>query len=176
VKDNHHTEFLHLYEPLHNQLFGFCRAISGNFQDAEDLIQDTVITSLESFAKLRNKKAFKPYLFSVASNLHRMRARRGKFKAEFNEDEIVKIADDSMTPESLTDFKIIYEKILLLPAKTAETLILFHISDLSLDEIKKIQGGSLSGVKLRLRRGRKKLLQMLNSPAELKVALLFLML
>lgn len=38
-----------------------------------------------------------------------------------------------------------------------ETVILFEISGLSLEEIKKIQGGTISGVKSRLKRGRETL-------------------
>ena len=86
----------------------------------------------------------------------------------------MQLSDSNNNPESLVDFQIIHEKMLMLPAKMAETLVLFHICDMSLDDISKIQGGSLSGVKLRLKRGRKKLLLMLNSPAEMKKALLFL--
>jgi len=61
-----------------------------------------------------------------------------------------------------------------LPVKMAEALILYHISDLSMGEIQKIQGGSLSGVKLRLKRGREKLLSLLNTKEQVKVALLFI--
>ena len=67
----------------------------------------------------------------------------------------------------MTEFSLIYEKIMSLPQKTAETMILFHISDLSLEDIRSIQGGSLSGVKLRLKRGREKLLEKLNSPEQI---------
>jgi len=84
------------------------------------------------------------------------------------------IADISNDQESLTDLKIIYDLILALPAKTSETMILFHISDLSMEEVQNIQGGSISGVKQRLRRGREKLLSQLKTPEHMKVALLFL--
>jgi DNA-directed RNA polymerase specialized sigma24 family protein len=67
---------------------------------------------------------------------------------------------------------IIYNKILSLPDKMSEALILFHISDLSLEEIQKIQGGSLSGVKLRLKRGREKIMGMVKTPSQLEMALL----
>ena len=41
-----------------------------------------------------------------------------------------------------------------LPEKTKETIILFDVADLSLEEICEIQGGTISGVKSRLKRGR----------------------
>lgn len=174
MNNQKNTEFLKLYDPIHNQLYRFCRAISGRTEDAEDLLQDTILNVIEGFDNIRNKSVFKTYLFSVASNLNKMKLRRLKFRAEFNENEIRQLVDSSQNQEYLTDFGIIYEKILLLPQKTAETIILFHISDLTLEEIRIIQGGSLSGVKLRLKRGREKILSLLNTPEDIKMALIFL--
>ena len=167
VKDN----FLKLYEPLHDNLFRYCRAISGNIEDAEDLLQDTIITTVESFDKIKNLTSFKSYLFGVASNLHKMRLRRKKFHAEFRDNELAQIIDHDQNQETITEFRMVYEQIMELPQKMSEALILFHISDLTLEDIQKIQGGSLSGVKLRLKRGREKLLSKLNTPQQVKIAM-----
>ncbi|MBN1184723.1 MAG: RNA polymerase sigma factor [Bacteroidales bacterium] len=175
IKDQHKTEFLKLYEPVHGPFSRFCRALSGNAMDAEDLLQDTVLNMLENFGKIKDKSAFKAYMFSVASNLYKMKMRRSKFRAEFNDKEIGRIIDREHNQEYLADFRIVYEKMLSLPQRTAEALILFHVSDLSLEDIQKIQGGSLSGVKLRLKRGREKLLSLLNTKQQLKIAQVFLM-
>ncbi len=175
MKASDKIEFLSLYEPVHKPLSKFCRAISGNTEDGEDLLQDTILTCLVDFNKIKDKNRFKSYLFSVASNLSRMKHRRLKFKAEFSEREINQISDARQDAEYLTDFRIVYEKMLCLPERMAQTLILYHISDLSLEEIRSIQGGSLSGVKLRLKRGREKLLSLLNTKEQVKVAVMLLM-
>ena len=121
--ENHNKkEFIELYEPIHEQFCRFCRAISGNTEDSEDLIQDTILNVLEGFDKIRDKSVFKSYMFSVASNLCKMKKRRFKFNASFNDEEIKQIIDFSQNQEYLADFKIIYEKILSLPHKMAETL------------------------------------------------------
>jgi RNA polymerase sigma-70 factor, ECF subfamily len=174
VDTKNKTNFLEHYEPLHNQIFKFCRAISGNTEDAEDLIQDTILNVLENFDKIKDLSAFKSYMFSVASNLHKMKLRRNKFKASFNEEELNQIIDFGQNQEYYAEFKIVYEKILSLPEKTSETLILYHISDLSIEEIQKIQGGSVSGIKSRLQRGREKILSLLNTKEQLKIAMMFL--
>jgi RNA polymerase sigma-70 factor, ECF subfamily len=174
VKNNINEDFIKLYDPIHTKFYGFCRAISGNIDDAEDLLQDSILNVIEGFQDIRDKSSFKSYLYSVARNLHKMKLRRYKFKAEFNEDEIKGIFDSANDQISLVDFKIIYEKILSLPEKISETLILFYISDLSIEEINKIQGGSLSGVKQRLKRGREKLIKQLNTPDQIRMALIFL--
>jgi RNA polymerase sigma-70 factor (ECF subfamily) len=174
VEDKSKIEFLKHYEPVHNQFCKFCRAISGDPEDAEDLIQDSILNVLEKYDKIKDLSVFKSYMFSVASNLHKMKQRRSKFRASFNEKEINQIIDSSQNQEHFAEFRIVYEKILSLPTKTAETLILYHISDLSLEEIQKIQGGSLSAIKSRLQRGREKVLSLLNTNKQLKMALMLL--
>jgi RNA polymerase sigma-70 factor (ECF subfamily) len=174
VKNKNKIEFLKYYEPVHNQLYKYCRAISGNTEDAEDLIQDTILNVLESLDKIKDLSVFKSYVFSVACNLHKMKQRRNKFKADFNEEEINQIIDFGQNQEHFTEFKIVYEKILSLPAKTAETLILYHISDLSVEEIQKIQGGSLSAIRSRLQRGREKVISLLKTKEQLKIAMMLL--
>jgi RNA polymerase sigma-70 factor (ECF subfamily) len=167
-----HKDFLKHYEPVHDQFCKYCRAISGNQVDADDLIQDSILNVLERFDKIKDLSAFKYFLFAVASNLHKKKQRRNKFKASFNEAEISQIIDFAQDQEYITEFKIVYEKILSLPEKMAETVILFHISDLSLEEIQKIQGDSLSAVKSRLQRGREKVLSLLNTKKQVTVALM----
>ena len=56
------------------------------------------------------KKCFFGFLCCML-NLHKMKMRRKKFKATFIEEELEQISDLSQNPESLTDFKIIFEKL-----------------------------------------------------------------
>lgn len=170
VNTNNNIEFLELYEPISNNFCSFCRALSCNSENSRDLIQDSILNALENFNKIKNKLAFKSYLFSIAINLHRMNQRKLKSQMRYNEKEIKEIRNFNPTQECLTDFKIIHEVILTLPEKVAETIILFHISDLLIEDIRKIQGGSISGVKLRLKRGRKKLLSILNAEKKIDVS------
>ncbi|MBN1925751.1 MAG: RNA polymerase sigma factor [Prolixibacteraceae bacterium] len=174
MNKNDQDTFLALYEPVHDQFCRFCRAISGNQSDAEDLIQDSILNVIERLNKIQDKAAFKSYLFNVAGNLNKMRLRRSKFRAEFSVAELSRIVDFSQSPEQITDFRIVYEKMLNLPPRIAETLILYHITDLSIEEIHSIQGGSLSGVKMRLKRGREKLLSLLNTKAQKQLAVMLL--
>ena len=174
MEDHIKKEFIELYEPVHDQFCRYCRAISGNTEDAEDLMQDTLLNVFERFDQIKDLSVFKSYVYSVASNLHKMKQRCNKFKAAFNEEETNQIVDFGQNQEHFTEFKIVYEKILSLPAKTSETLILYHISDLSVIEIQKIQGGSIAAVKSRLQRGREKVLSLLNTKEQIKMATMLL--
>jgi len=174
VKTKKHNEFLDLFTPIHVQLSRYCRAISGNTDDAKDLLSDTVLNVLENFDKIKDKSAFRSFAFTVASNLQKKKFRRMKFRAYLSDTELNSIIDHFQNQEHLADFEIIYKLILSLPDKVAETIILFHISDLSIQEIRKIQGGSISGVKQRLKRGREKLLSQIKESDQLKLAVSFL--
>lgn len=174
MDNENHKLFLELYKPLHLDLFRFCRALTCNREDAEDLVNDTVLAVHQSFDRIRNKDAFKSYLFSVAGNLNKMKIRSRKTLFGLDEAEISYLTDNSLNPEYITEFNLIHKEILKLPAKVSEALILFHILGFALDEIRSIQGGSLSGVKLRLKRGREKLLAQLNEPVVKKVVTYFL--
>ena len=155
-------KFIKLYEPIHQQLDSFCRFIAGNKENGADLMHDTVLSTMENFDKLKNERALKAYMFSTASNLNKKNFRKKRPVIGFDAEEMNCFIDQGITPEVIVDFRIIYEKLLNLPGKMSEAMILFHISDMSLEDIRKIQGGSLSGVKLRLKRGREKLFRVLN--------------
>ena len=167
-------KFKRLYPPVHQSLQHFCRALSGNVPDAEDLMHDTILQAIQSINRLKNEQAFKTYIFGIASNFNKMRFRRKKFHAEFNNEEVLALTDYGTSPEYMVEFRMVYDRIMQLPAKQSEALILFHISDMSLEDIQKIQGGSLSAVKQRLKRGREKLLEQCKSPGEKVVTMLFL--
>ncbi len=167
-----HTEFLSHYEPLHEYFCKYCRAICGNQEDANDLIQDSILNVLEKFDSIKDLSAFKSYLFSVAGNLYKKKQRRNKFRASFNEAEVNQIIDFGQNQEYVAEFSMVYEKILSLPDRIAQALILFHIADMRIEDIRDIQGGSVPAVKSRLQRGREKVLAMLNTPAQVRVALM----
>ena len=145
-------KFKNLYKPIHHSLDRFCRVIAGNKDEGADLLHDTVLATMERFNKIKDQKALQSYMFSVASNINKKRIKKAS-KVSFDPEEVSRLSKESNS-ETLTDFHLIYEQILALPSKMSEALILFHVVDLKLEEIRVIQGGSLSGVKLRIKRGR----------------------
>lgn len=163
-------EFMLLYEPIHQQLALYCRAISKIKEDAEDLMNETILISFQNFQSLKDRKAFKYYCFKIASNLNKrlMSKNRVQYKpAELWPD----VEANDISAEILVDYGIIYKEIMQLPIKTSEALILHFISDLSYEDIREIQGGSLSSVKMRIQRGKDKLLQQFSKERDLKVVL-----
>lgn len=167
------ARFLALYQPISLRLSNYCRHIADTPDDAEDLLHDTIVATFEKMDQLKADVAFPSFMFSTAYNIYSKHLRRKKFKGRYNEIAAGFLKNADASPELITDLKIIFEKMKHLPKEQYEVLILFYVSDLPLEEISKIQGAGLSAVKQRLKRGKEKLMNMLNEQQKHLVLTLF---
>jgi RNA polymerase sigma-70 factor (ECF subfamily) len=156
--------FMDLYEPVHERFSWYCHARLGNTADAKDLISETVLVAYDQLMSLRKSEAFLFFLFGIATRLIQKKSRRRKFWGLFKEKECARIKDPGLSAEAEMDVNILYQALHQLPESHREAIILFEISGFSLKEIQEIQQVSLSAVKARLVRGRKKLGQLLKDP------------
>jgi RNA polymerase sigma factor (sigma-70 family) len=170
---NRQNEFMTRYEPLHKSLSNYCRSMTHNRDDANDLLNDAILAAYEQFGQLEQPDRFAGYLFTIASNLFKKQLRRNKFKGKYNEKEALLMEDLTIDTETRTELSIIMQKMEQLPTLQREALILFHISDLPLEEIRNIQGGSLSAVKQRIKRGREHLMLLCNERQRQVITLFF---
>jgi len=157
--------FLTLLEPVWQNLSGYARALTGNTEDAKDLVSDTLLAAFENFEKLKEKDAFKSYLFTIA----RRKYKRNKWRLrifssydEYDDHEAFNFESPETKPDVKADVKLLYAAMQKLSDKQREAIALFEISGLSLQDIQKVQGGTLSGVKSRLKRAREKLAELLR--------------
>ncbi len=162
--DSKQKVFMEMYTPCHQAFSRYCRGITGNREDARDLAGETILVVFENLDKLRKKDSFKAYLFGVARRLRLNQVRRNKFRSEYNEKEAWLITSEEMAPDLHPDVELLYEYLAKLPAKQKEAFLLFELSGFSLEEIRKLQGGTISGVKTRLKRAREQLRLWLNDP------------
>src|SRR5882724_9063933 len=72
------TAFESLIGPLRRPLYGYIYKMAANPQDAEDLLQDTLVRVLESLPSFRRESQFKTWLFGIATHvcLDHLRARK----------------------------------------------------------------------------------------------------
>lgn len=170
---NQQTEFMALYGPHHIKLSNYCRSMARNRADADDLLNDTILAAYAQFDKLENRERFAGYLFTIASNLFKKQLRRKKFRGKYDEKEALMLEDLAADTETRAELSIVMQKMELLPGLQREALILFHISDLPMEEIRNIQGGSLSAVKQRIKRGRERLMQLCTERQQILITLFF---
>ena len=156
-------EFMQLLTPVQKRLEKFALAMTRDREQAGDLVHDTIVLAYEHFHTIRDKNAFTSYVFSIASNLYKRSFRRAKFWGLFDSDRAEQIPDSASLPDTRPDVELLYRALAQLPDKYREALVLFEINDLSINEICDIQKSSVSSVKVRLMRGRRKLAQLLNA-------------
>lgn len=150
-----------LLNPHHDKLIRYVCAMTRNTEDARDIIGETILIAFEQMNDLRDPDSFPFYIFKIAQRLfYKLLWRRKLFIGYDHTHEDLQ-CDTSTAPDILPDVSILDHAIQKLPAKHREALVLFELSGFSLEEIRVIQGGSISGVKSRVARARQKLTKLL---------------
>lgn len=93
-------------------------------------------------------------MMRIAINHVNSKARRKKFRAEFDEKAFNKLLDLAPNAEVALDASLLYRSLRALSPKLREPLELFEISGFSIAEIAQILNVKESAVKVRLHRAR----------------------
>jgi len=147
-------EFLALLEPVYQRLWRFALATTRDHVNAQDLLSETVLAAYERFDTVRDTQAFTSFLFTVATRIQRHKERRTRWFGAYDESLVERMHSVTPSPEVAAEIAVLLDALSRLGSKQRETLTLFEISGFTLEEIREIQGGTLSGVKSRLRRAR----------------------
>jgi RNA polymerase sigma-70 factor (ECF subfamily) len=155
-------EFLDLLEPAYDRLSRYALAVTRDEMDGEDLVGATVLAAYEQFERYTDEAPFLHFLVKIASRLYKRQRYRERNRVPYDEALALANQDSGPSPETAAEIRLVTEALQSLPEKMRETVVLFYVSDFSLEEIRRIQSGTLSGVKSRLKRGREQLAQVLG--------------
>ncbi len=155
-------EFLEMLEPAYDRLSRYALAVTRDEMDGEDLVGATVLAAYEQFERYTDEAPFLHFLVKIASRLYKRQRYRERNRVPYNEALALANRDSGTSPETAAEIRLVTEALQSLPEKMRETVVLFYVSDFSLEEIRRIQSGTLSGVKSRLKRGREQLAQVLG--------------
>src|SRR5215469_11494841 len=163
--------FEQLAMPLFDSLYNFARWLAHNETDAEDLVQDTYLKGLRSFASFQPGTNFRAWIFKILKNTflsscskleRRMTVEMGS-EAE-NEPESTL---DHDTPETIllnrANSQLVWNAIDNLPVHYRETLLLCDVEEMSYREIAEILSIPLGTVMSRLARARRAIRESLAS-------------
>ena len=162
-REERQERFLRLLLPVRDRLARFARGMTRTREEADDLTSDTILAALERFDHIRGPEAFLSYLFTIAVRIHRRREWRRRLFGKYDEERAAAIPASGSAPDASADVEMLHRALARLPERQREAVVLFEISGLSLEEIREIQGGSLSGVKSRVSRGRMELARLLGA-------------
>ena len=154
--------FLSLYEPEAEKLERFCLNLTRNRDDAKELIAETVCAGYNGFKKIRDKKAFLSFLFTIAHRL--FFKNKEKFRRNIYQDPsgFGEILSDGLPPDKQYDVKVLYEALDNLDEKIREALVLAEIFGFPHKDIAKIQSTSVPNIKVRIHRGKNNLKKILS--------------
>jgi len=161
MSESPHQEFLELYRPVHGRFTKYCSSHAYGIMETEDLVQETVLQTMQHFNRLRDKERLLYFMIGVANNIIKNALRRKKFSAGIEEKQLKKLEGMVTDPAMVLDIQYLYEALNKLPLKMKEAVVLFEINGMSMKEIAEIQESSESSVKTRISRGRDKLRAML---------------
>jgi len=157
MTDARQRKFLELLEPAYDRLSRYALAVTRDEMDGEDLVAATVLAAYEQFDTITDEAPFLHFLVRIASRLHKRKRYRERNRVAYNESLAMQRHDSGTSPETSAEIRLVTDALRTLPEKMRETVVLFYVSDFSLEEIRRVQSGTLSGVKSRLKRGREQL-------------------
>jgi RNA polymerase sigma-70 factor, ECF subfamily len=160
--------FTALVEPLHGRLLRFTRAMTRERESARDLASEAILASYRNFDSIRDEQALLSYLFTTASRLAAKERERGKRYSGLDGSGAEHIAG-GIAPDQAAEIALMQEALWKLPEPTREALTLFEVAGFPMEEIARMQGASLSAVKMRISRGRDQLKALLGIRDEAEV-------
>lgn len=145
-------------------LYSFCRSITHNMQDADDLYQDTFVKVFELQEDVVIEKNPKSFLMSVAVNLYRNYKRKLSVRQRIIGigtvwgEEITEVpSKEQMTEEMILakeECQMVRQAVEMLSDKYKIPILLFYMEDLSIADISKILKLSEGTVKSRIHRAK----------------------
>lgn len=162
MAEKQHEEFLALYKPIHQPFVRYCSNHAYGIMDTEDLVQETILSTMQRFSSIREKEKLLGYMIAAANNILRNHLRRKKFTGDFNEKAFRKLETHTPSPETAMDIHHLHLALQQLPVKDKEAILLFEISGFSIEEISVIQNATAGATKTRLSRAREKLRKLME--------------
>jgi RNA polymerase sigma-70 factor (ECF subfamily) len=163
------AQFVSLYEEVHHQAWRLALYLCGRREDAEDLLAEAVANGIRGFERLKDPTKFRGWFLRLLRNLHIDHLRRRKRQldvADFGGDQMVweRLGRYPTVsgPARRLELRQVFRALDRLPEQLRTPLVLNGIEGLELAEVAQVMGLTVSAVKVRIHRARKKLLELLG--------------
>ncbi len=139
-------------------LFRVARSILKTDEDAEDAVQEAILSAYARLHLLRQRESFKPWLLRILVNQCYDVCRRTHATVELSGVEETLPAPEPDRTEALS----LWQAVGQLSRDLRVTVVLFYYEDYSIRQISEVLGLSQDAVKARLHRARQRLKQLLR--------------
>ena len=159
-------ELEHCINEYGKDIYSFCKHLTGNRQEADDLYQDTFLKAVELQGKIRWEDNPKSYLLSVVVQLWKNRRRKAVWRnriapvVSIQEEKDVEVSCEMEgSPEEKClvneEKRIVQSAVDKLPEKLKLCVLLFYMEELSVAQVAKTLKLPEGTVKSRLYQARK---------------------
>jgi len=168
VRNGNIQAFSYLVEKYQKLVYTLALKLLKKPEDAEELAQDTFIKAFQKLDTYEGKSKFSTWLYSITYNacISELRKRRIEFKSL--DDRLITDQDEQKMNDYYRETKkedqekyltLALEK---LPEDDQVLVTLYYYENQSMDEISTITGLSVSNVKIKIHRARKRMYSLLQ--------------
>lgn len=159
-----------LFEAYHDRIYRYVLRLVKSPAEAADLTQDTFLRAYRHGDSLRDPEAVRGWLYRIATHVCLDRLRQGKplisLDNQEGEDRVEPLVSESPSPLEISERKetsaCIQRCLDFLPDKYRAVILLHEAHSLTAPEIAELLGLTLTTVKIRLHRARRKLQQVME--------------
>ena len=155
--------FVSLYNRYKDAVYAFCVKMLLNRELAQDVMQDTFLRIYENRERLLNTDSFKAWLFTIARNQCLNQLRRNNWQIPLDPEMVLPAHEHGAkgTPmfelEKSEKIRLVNRFLAELKPDYREVIVLREYQNLTYEEIAAVTRSTLSAVKSRLFKARKKL-------------------
>lgn len=173
ITDGDTNAFAQLVDRYQRPLFSFLGRMGLTQAQAQDLAQDTFLRAWSQLHRYDPTRAqFSTWLYTIARNLAvdalHAQSRYQRFDGHGSAEAAMEVACEQPNPMQSLALKQkqqqLQSALRQLPMADRSALALVYVHDLSLTDVARIEGDSLSAIKTRLHRAKARLREMLQLP------------
>jgi RNA polymerase sigma-70 factor, ECF subfamily len=156
------------------EVYRFSLRMCGTEHDAQDVLQETLLTAFRQLASFRGEGELSTWLYQIARSFcvkqRRRRGRRGGEHVSLEAPEVAKLATAAPASDTQAHARELAELLRAamesLPLDQREALVLRDVEDLSAEQAAEVVGIGVAALKSRLHRGRLALRAQLSAVLE----------
>lgn len=167
AKGGDRSAFDELVKTSYADVYTLAYRLTGNQEDARDVVQDTYLRAYKGLKRFRGDAQFSTWIYRITANCASTYMAKGRRQRHDDLDENDQLIDErpEFDPESRADAAILRDRVEAaleqLPDKLRSVVVLRDIYDLTHEDIADQLGITVPAAKVRLHRARRKLREQL---------------